>query len=179
MGNHINLHNPSATRLAFKIAHGADDHLSWVKLSPDGALYATDGRALVRSYGAHDADLADPLYVRLVGSPSFSRTAESFYLDLDLMILVEERPRSQAQYGLEARTGVDFPPVENLNPGRLSNPSAAPLFDSIRGGRIASDYGLELGVWGPSLVPDTVELLNTDDTDLVLLAGVRKEYADG
>lgn len=179
MSSEIEVTAVRAARLAFKVASGAEDHLGWVKLSPDGAIYATDGKAFVRARAAHNADLAEPLYVRLVGNPSFSRTAEGFTLDLDLMVLTEHRPRSEAQYNLEARTAVRFPLVENLNPGRLSSPTAAPLFDSIRGGRIASDYGMELGVWGPSLVPDTVELLNTDDGDLVLLAGVRMEGENG
>lgn len=180
MAETIRIQSVRAARLAFKVAHGADEHLGWVKLTPDGSLYATDGVLFVRSHEAHDADMDGPLYVKLLGNPTFSKTAEAFDLDVEDLVLIEHRPRSEARHDVKVYAGdLDYPPVENLNPGRLADFHAAPLFDSIRAGRAASDYGMDIGVWGPSLVPDAVQLVNVDGGDLVVLAGIRVANGDG
>lgn len=171
----VELTKPNAARLAFKIAAGADPHLGFVVLYPDGSLGATDGVSLVLSMGAHDADMLDPLYVAPVGRLHLSGTAHSYALDLAEGVLVERRPRSEASTEVRVSKGEAVPDLHRAMPGSLTPwPDEAPLFDSIIAGRVASEYGLERGVWtrGPGL--HRVYLSDAEEGDTVMLAGISR-----
>jgi len=139
----IELTKPNAARLAFKIAAGADPHLGFAALYPDGSLGATDGVSLVLSMGAHDADMLDPLYVAPVGRLHLSGTAHSYALDLAEGVLVERRPRSEASTEVRVSKGEAVPNLHRAMPGSLTPwPEEAPLFASRNLSRGGDECGL-------------------------------------
>ena len=173
----IELYKLRAARLAFRIASWAPQGLGYVKLSPDGSLYATDGVVMVRAEDAHDGRFSGALYVSPASRFTLSKTVERLELRVGDGSLVEHRPRSEEAHEVDVERDVHFPPVETLIPGHLAELQSPPHFDSIIGGRVAEAYGLDVGVWGASLVPLAVQLRNTDEGDTVVLAGVRREKA--
>lgn len=170
----IVLHKIRAARLAFKVAAWAPDGLGYVKLSPDGSLYATDGLVMVKAAECHAGTFARPLFLSARSRFTVSKTAERLELFVGDGTLVESRPRSSESYAVDVEKDVSFPSVETLIPGHLAELRSPPLFDSILGGKVADAYGLERGVWAASRVPRAVQLLDTDVGDIVVLAGIRR-----
>lgn len=171
----IRLTKPPAVRAALTIAHGAWENLAVVRLDPDGTLWATDGVVIIRSKEAHDADISEPLYV---GAPKSYRTnggEVGYRLDVGEGVLIEERPRSEREWQVEVSRGRPYPNVAAVMPGNLAKRMVtSPVFDSIRGGKVAEAYGLSLGVWGPGHKKDFVELEGLDDGDTIIMARVRR-----
>lgn len=167
----IELYNPEATRLAFRLAQSGEDHLKWVYLSSDGTLFASDGFAMVMSKQSHEIER--DLYVRMTKYTRLSTSGASYTIDTDADTLTEHRPRSQETYGIELTEYVPFPNVYRRIPHRLTSwPKEIPPFDSIRAGKIAGDYGLERGIWYGGPGTDAVHLSDVGPNDLVILAAV-------
>ena len=173
----IEIRKPNAFRLAFKVASRADDHLGYVAIYSDGSLGATDGISAVISADAHDCEV--PLFVKPEGSIALSKTADLYQISDDLCTLIEHRPRSEATFDISVQRGLRFPPLHKLVPGHLTPEAGeAPPFDSILAGRLASDYGLDVGVWRRGPWRGRVYLEGTDDGDIVVLAGIIREEAN-
>lgn len=161
------------------MARNADEHLGYVVLYPDGSLGATDGVSMLMSRDAHDADVDSPLYIKGEGSLSLSKTADSYALSDDMVHLIERRPRSEATFDVSVQRGVKMPDLHRAVPTHLTPVAGeAPAFDSIVGGRIASDYGLDRGVWSRGPWADRVYLEGVDEGDLIVLAGIRREVTN-
>lgn len=169
----IEIRKANALRLALRMAQHAPEHLGVVALYPDGNLAATDGISLVFSRDAHESEV--PLSIRPGRALPVSKTADSYALDVGESQLVERRPRSEGRIDVEVLRGIDLPKVYVAIPTHLTPVAGeAPPFDSIVAGRIATDYGLERGVWRRGPWDDRVYLEGVDDGDTVVLAGVRR-----
>lgn len=163
-------------RAALTIAKGANDGLRWVRLDPDGTLWATDGIALIRSLEAHTGDIAQSLYVSAPDGYRPNGNEVGYRLDVSECILKEERPRSSRDWTVQVTTGVKYPPVANIIPNHFQRDAKLrPEFDSIVAGRLADAYGLKRGVWVAGPHPDRVYLRGVSEGDLVVLAGTRLE----
>lgn len=170
----IQLPNVNATRTAFKIASRFKGETGNVMLAPDGKLFATDGFAMIVSKEAHDGDLTEPMFVSPPVGLSFSKSALGYQLDVAEGALIEERPKSEVSGSVEVKRGLSFPDVYGRIPNHLSREAGeTPDFDSIKAGRIASDYGLDVGRWVKGAWEDVVWLYGTEETDMIMLAGLR------
>lgn len=161
-------------RLALTIAKGANSGLQWVRLDPDGTLWATDGIALVRSLGAHTGDITQALYVSAPDGYRPNGNEVGYQLDVSECILKEERPRSSRDWVVQVSKDVPYPPVANIVPNHFQRDAdLRPEFDSIVAGRLADAYGLKRGVWVAGPHPDRVYLRGVSEGDLVVLGGIR------
>lgn len=170
----IELPNANATRTAFKLASRTKGEMGHVMLTPDNKLFATDGFAMIVSSEAHDAELTEPMFVSPPTGLSLSKSALGYKLDVAVGALVEERSRSEVSGSVEVKRGLRFPDVYSRIPSHLTREAGdTPDFDSIKAGRIASDYGLDVGRWVKGAWQDVVWLYGTEETDMVMLAGLR------
>lgn len=179
----IQLCKPKAVRLAIKISQSREnlfrDSMGYVVLYPDGSLGSTDGVCMVHSKDAHDADIDEPLFFRPLSSVPLSTSAVSYSIGDDLCSMTESRPRSEQTFDIETSRGVRMPSLHKALPGSMTPVAGeTPLFDSVIGGRIASDYGLKRGVWLKGPWSDRVYLDMTDEGDTVVLAEIRRSHED-
>lgn len=170
----IELPNVNATRTAFKLASRFKGETGNVMLAPDHKMFATDGFAMIVSNNAHDADLTEPMFVSSPVGLSFTKSALGYKLNVEEGTLVEERPRSEISGNVEIKRGLRFPDVYSRIPSHLTRMAGeTPDFDSIKAGRIASDYGLDVGRWVKGAWDDVVWLYGTEETDMIMLARLR------
>lgn len=170
----IQIQKPEAMRTALVIAKGANAGLQWVRLDPDGTLWATDGVALIRSLGAHTGDIQQTLYVSAPEGYRPNGNETGYQLDVSECLLKEERPRSSRDWTVRVSRDVSYPAVAKVIPNHLQGKATTrPDFDSIIGGRLAEAYGLQRGVWVAGAHKDRVYLQGVEEGDAVILAGLK------
>lgn len=171
----IKIHNVKAARLAsYLCGQTKNQSLSCIALRPDGSLVGSDGIGLVHSYKAHDSESDEALYVR----PSKQIGLSTIGLTLDLVesVLIEHRAKSESRMSVEVFRGLAYPDISRYLPNHLAKkPKPGFGFDSVKGGKMASAYGLDRGFWREHVGERVVCLDDTDEGDTVVLGGMVKE----